>query len=363
MNTSVSNPNKIRVLIVDDSISMRKFFTSLLSYDQKIEVVGDAPDPIMGLELLKKLRPDVMTLDLRMPKMDGLTFLRQAMQEQPTPTLIVSSFATENSKNALKALELGAIDIFPKQILSPGTDIKKVAQQFITKVRLVSSAICSNQIIEKLEPKPQSIDLLPQELRIQLLAFAASTGGTEALKFVLSQLPANIPATLIVQHMQKEFLESYAETLAHVCRFEVKVAVDHAKIEPGKALLAPGDKHMEVCRNGHELFVKIKEGPFIHGVRPSAEPLFLSVAEHFGKKALGVILTGMGADGSNGLLQMKKAGSFNIAQDEKTSVVFGMPRVAIEKGAIDVVLPLQQIAERIIAECSKTSPLSSHKFM
>jgi two-component system, chemotaxis family, protein-glutamate methylesterase/glutaminase len=352
LNKSKNN-KKIRVLIVDDSISMRKFFTSLLSFDPMIEVIGAAPDPFIALDMLVKLRPDVMTLDLHMPKMDGLTFLEKAMAKLPTPTIIISSFAKENSDNALRALALGAIDIFPKQVIIPGSEVETIAQNLIKKVREASSAVMLNQIqnqpVEKHEPLPS----LPTQLKIQILAIAASTGGTEALKVLLSGLPSNIPGTLIIQHMAKEFLPCFADTLSRECQFEVKIAENNDQVIPGRALLAPGDVHMELRRNQNNYFIRLKDGPLIHSLRPSADPLFSSVASNVGKNAMGIILTGMGSDGAAGLFEMKKAGSFNIAQDENTCVVFGMPKEAIAKGGIDVVLPLRRIADRIIAECIK----------
>ena len=358
MKNKVNTKKKIRVLIVDDSISIRKFFTSLLSFDPAIEVVGTAEDSYVALNMLEKLKPDVLTLDLHMPKMDGLTFLEKMMNVCPTPTIIISSFAKENSENAIRALSLGAIDIFPKQVITPGRDVEPIAQALIAKVRTAASAVLNRHIQIQTKPiiKQTAITPLPVETteqKIKIIAVAASTGGTEALRNLLSCLPSNIPGILIVQHMPKEFLISFAETLARVCQFELKIAENNDAVLPGRALLAPGDIHMELLRLQNSYFIRLKEGPLIHGVRPSANPLFSSVARNVGKHALGVILTGMGGDGADGLFEMKKAGSFNIAQDEATSVVFGMPKKAIAKGAIDVVLPIDKISERIIFECSK----------
>ncbi|APJ05111.1 hypothetical protein AXG55_06570 [Silvanigrella aquatica] len=332
---------------------MRKFFTSLLSYDNSIEVVGTAPDPLVALEMLIDLKPDVMTLDLHMPKMDGLTFLEEIMAKNPIPTIIVSSYAKDNSDNALRALSLGALDIFPKQVLSPGMDVEPIARAFIAKIKAAALAVMKNQILKIQVIKQEPIQKLPTKLKIKIIAIAASTGGTEALKVILSRLPPNIPGILIVQHMSAEFLISFAKSLSKFCQFELKLAENNDAIFPGRALLAPGDKHMELVRNQNEYVVRLKEGPLIHGVRPSANPLFSSVARNVGKNALGIILTGMGSDGATGMLEMKKAGGFNIAQDENTSVIFGMPKVAIATGGIDVVLPLHNIADRIVEECLK----------
>jgi two-component system chemotaxis response regulator CheB len=347
---------KIKVLIVDDSISIRKFITSLLSFDQSIEVVGAIDDSFVALEMLEKLKPDVVTLDLHMPKMDGLTFLEKMMKIYPIPTIIISSFAKENSENALKAFSLGAIDIFPKQVISPGLNIEPIAHSLITKVRVAARAILNNKVEIKPVVKQIAIEPLPEitkNQKIKIISIAASTGGTEALRNLLSKLPSNIPGILIVQHMPKEFLLSFAESLGRVCQFELKLAENNDEVLPGRALLAPGDIHMEIIRIQNSYFIRLKEGPLIHGVRPSANPLFSSMARNVGKHGMGIILTGMGGDGAEGLFEMKKAGSFNIAQDEKSCVVFGMPKKAIAKGAIDEVLPLDKIPDRIIIECSK----------
>lgn len=347
----------IKVLIIDDSISMRKFFTSLLSYDTSIEVIATAQDPLEALKIIAEKKPDVLTLDLHMPKMDGFTFLQKMMIQFPTPTIIISSYAKENSDNAIKALSYGAIDIFPKQVIQPGSNVEPIAKELIHKIKLASRVILRRQLKTESIAKKNHISPLPEvkisQQFIKMIAFAASTGGTDALRKILSQLPVNIPSILIVQHMAKEFLQGFANNLANVCQFEVKLAEHNEIIQPGKAYLAPGNVHMEIVRQQHEYNIRLKEGPLIHGVRPSANPLFSSVARNVGKHALGIILTGMGADGSEGLLELKKTGGLTIAQDEDTSVVFGMPKKAIAKGAVDLVLPLSQIAETILIECSK----------
>ncbi|MGY3804348.1 protein-glutamate methylesterase/protein-glutamine glutaminase [Pigmentibacter ruber] len=351
---------KIKVLIIDDSISMRKFFSSLLSFDHQIEVIATAQDPFEAFKIIEQKKPDVITLDLHMPKMDGFTFLQKMMQQYPTPTIIISSYAKENSENALKALTYGAIDIFPKQVIQPGSNVEVIAKELIHKVKLAARISLKPLLkIESIVTKKQHINPLPRnpinKQAIKLIAIAASTGGTDALRKILSQLPENIPSILIVQHMAKEFLQGFANNLNNVCQFKVKLAEQNETIEPGKAYLAPGDLHMEILRQQHNYIIRLKEGPLIQGVRPSANPLFSSVARNVGKYALGIILTGMGADGSDGLLELKKVGSLTIAQDEETSVVFGMPKKAIAKGAVDLVLPLNTIAEKIILECSDSS--------
>ncbi len=347
----------IKVLIIDDSISMRKFFTSLLSYDAGIEVIATAQDPLEAMQIIAEKKPDVLTLDLHMPKMDGFTFLQKMMQQFPTPTIIISSYAKENSDNAIKALSYGAIDIFPKQVIQPGSNVEPIAKDLIHKIKMAARVVLRPQLKTESVAKKSHVEPLPvvksKQQFIKMITFAASTGGTDALRKILSQLPINIPSILIVQHMAKEFIAGFANNLGNVCQFEVKVAEHNETILPGKAYLAPGNVHLEVMRQQHDYFIRLQEGPLIHGVRPSANPLFSSVARNVGKHALGIVLTGMGADGSEGLLELKKAGGLTIAQDEDSSVVFGMPKKAIAKGAVDLVLPLNKISETIVMECSK----------
>lgn len=341
--------DKIRVLIVDDSAIVRKMLARLLSSDPQIEVVGWAPDPYIAREKLFELKPDVMTLDIEMPRMDGITFLNKVMKHRPTRTLVISSLSKRGSEMALRAFEVGAIDVIEKPSIDVQSSLESQAKVIIDKVKVVARAnLVGYQQKIKTQPVSAQVSASLGQTTHQILAFASSTGGTEALRVVLSHLPPNIPGTLIVQHMPPVFTNSYANSLNKLCPFEVKEAKDGDKVVPGQVLLAPGNYHMELNRSGAFYFVQLHQKPFLHGVRPAADYLMKSVANKAGKNAVGVILTGMGRDGADGLLAMKNSGSYNIAQDEKSCVVFGMPKEAIEIGAIDKVITLERIAGEIV---------------
>jgi two-component system chemotaxis response regulator CheB len=341
---------RIRVLVVDDSAVVRKLLTALLSTDPGIEVVGTAPDPIVARDKLVRLAPDVMTLDLEMPRMDGLTFLEKVMQHFPTRTLVISSLSTAGSAVALRALELGAVDVMAKPAIDVAAGIGKLAATVVERVRtvaaarLVRAAIAQPAASERRAPR-QTLG----ETTHKVLALAASTGGTEALKQVLAKLPANAPGTVIVQHMPAAFTRAFAAALDKICAFEVREAVDGDRLLPGLALLAPGNFHMELIRDGAFYHVRLHQQPLLHGVRPAADYLLRSVAANAGANAIGVVLTGMGKDGADGLLAMRNAGAHTVAQDEASSVVYGMPRAAFEAGAVQSVLPLDQIGSALAA--------------
>ncbi|OFZ22922.1 MAG: chemotaxis response regulator protein-glutamate methylesterase [Bdellovibrionales bacterium GWB1_55_8] len=339
---------KTRVLIVDDSSVVRTLLSRILASDPDIEVVGTAPDPYVARDKLVALKPDVMTLDIEMPRMDGLTFLEKVMKHFPTRTVIISSLSTAQSATALRALELGAIDVLEKPALDVTKALNTMADDIRAKVKTAACARLRQPLLHSPVATPAVTNRSLIRTTHQILAIASSTGGTEALKVVLSRLPEDIPGTVIVQHMPPVFTRTYADHLQQLCRFEVKEAEDGDRILPGRALLAPGNFHMEVTRNGAYYHVKLHQEPILHGVRPAADYLMNSVAKYAGANAIGLILTGMGRDGAAGLLNMKKAGSFNIAQDESTCVVFGMPKAAIEAGAIDAVLPLERIHDKIL---------------
>lgn len=348
---------KIRVLLVDDSAVIRTMLQKILSSDPDIEVVGTAPDPYVGREKLVALKPDVMILDIEMPKMDGITFLTKVMEHFPTRTIIFSSLSLERSEVALKCLEVGAIDTMAKPAIDVTKGVLAFKDELIAKVKMVAKS--------KLPVKKKSLSLVGSnpvakthvptsgallKTTHQILAIASSTGGTEALKVLLAGLPADIPGTVIVQHMPAVFTKTYAEHLNKMFPFEVKEAEDGDKVLPGRVLIAPGDFHMEIVRSGGYYNVKLHQQPAMHGVRPAADYLLKSVAHYAGSNAIGVVLTGMGKDGAQGLLEMKKAGSYNLAQNEETCVIFGMPKVAIEVGAIDKVMPLDDIASEVIKQ-------------
>lgn len=342
---------KIKVLIVDDSSVIRTLFTKILSSDPELEVVGTAPDPYIAREKVISLQPDVITLDIEMPKLDGISFLKALMKSHPVRTIVISSLSTANSEMALQALSSGAIDVMAKPAIDVSKNIEALRQEIIQRVKVVarSKLISAPSTTISAASKAIASKALGQTTH-QILAIASSTGGTEALKEVLPRLPEDTPGILMVQHMPPVFTKSYAETLNKLCPFHVKEAEDGDRVLPGLALLCPGNYHMELTRSGAYYYVKLHQEPALHGVRPAADYLMSSVAKYAGKNAIGVVLTGMGKDGAKGLEDMRAAGSYNIAQNEETCVVYGMPKEAVERGAIDKVLPLQQIADEILIQ-------------
>lgn len=347
----------INVLIVDDSALVRKLLTEELNKQKDIEVVGTAINPYVAREKIVELKPDVLTLDLEMPRMDGLSFLSKLMKHYPMPVVVVSSLTPKNSENALNALRLGAVDV----ICKPGSaySTQNISHEIVKAIRAASVARFDklHHLPEKRQPAAREQRTQP-ELKLvhttnKLIAIGSSTGGTRALEAVLTELPATMPGIVIVQHMPPVFTRSFAERLNTICAVNVKEAEDRDLIQPGQVLIAPGNQHMLVEKSGAKYYTRIKQGPPVHHHRPSVDVLFNSVAQAAGVNATGVILTGMGADGAKGLLAMKEKGAHTIGQDEGTSVVYGMPKVAYELGAVDEVLPLQKIAGAIISHSNK----------
>lgn len=344
----------IKVLVIDDSAMIRKVFSSELEKDPEIEVVGTAPDPIVGRDKIVQLRPDVITLDIEMPRMDGLTFLEKLMTHYPMPVVVVSSLAKKGGDVALRAMELGAVEVISK----PGSaySVGDMSEQLIEKVKAASKV--------KVFKKPDSRHAFNTEHPVtptalsmvkttnKIVAIGASTGGTDALREVISKFPANFPPTVVVQHMPANFTKAFADRLNQLCEVEVKEAVDGEYLSVGKVLIAPGNKHMEIRRSGANYYVALIDGPMMFHQRPAVEILFNSVAKYAGKNAIGVILTGMGKDGAVGLLNMRQAGANTIAQDEKSCIVFGMPKEAIDVGAAQVIKPLQSITQTILDFCN-----------
>jgi len=340
---------KARVLVVDDSALMRELLTALLSKDEGLEVVGTAADPISAWNKIQTLNPDVLTLDVEMPKMDGLTFLEKLMRARPVPVVMVSTLTERGCDTTLRALELGAIDYVTKPKLDVTRNTLELASEIASKVK---AAACAKP--RRRQRPPAAAGGPPGVLRApgallkstqQVIAIAASTGGTEALREVLCALPSDAPGIVIVQHMPLRFTQAFAQRLNGLCKINVREAQHGDRIVAGLALLAPGDRHMQVVRSGAIYSVHLSDGPPVGHHRPSADVLFESCARCLGANAVAVVLTGMGADGARGLHTMKKAGARTIAQDEATSVVFGMPREAILTGAVDHVLPLDRVAE------------------
>ncbi len=322
---------QIKVLIVDDSAIVRKVFSEELSRYPDIQVVGTAPDPFAARDKIVFLKPDVITLDIEMPRMDGLTFLKKLMKFHPMPVIIVSSLTPKGGKLTLEAMDLGAVDVIAK----PGSaySVGDMSAQLAEKIRGASRArINRSPVRENIETeRVESIKALAQTTN-QVIAIGASTGGTEALKVVLTRMPPNSPGIVVVQHMPASFTTAFAERLNSLCQITVKEARDNDSVTNGTALIAPGNFHMILRRSGARYYVEIKTGPMVHHQRPAVDILFKSTAKNAGANAIGVILTGMGADGAEGLLEMKKTGARTIAQDEASCVVFGMPKEAIKMG-------------------------------
>lgn len=351
---------KIRVLTVDDSALMRQVLATLLSKDPGIEVIGSAPDPFIAREKIKALNPDVLTLDVEMPKMDGLTFLEKLMRGHPMPVVMVSSLTEVGCQTTLRALELGAVDFITKPKIDLREGMEEVAQDLIAKVKAAAQAkVRRMEGGGKGEAKPLASNCLslPPSAMIKttdtIIAIGSSTGGTEAVKDVLMALPPNTPPILITQHMPERFTKTWADRMNSLCRISVKEAEDGDSVLPGHALVAPGSYHMTLVRSGARYTVRINQDPPVNRHRPSVDVMFASVAQYAGANAVGVILTGMGGDGAKEMLAMKQAGAFTIAQDEASCVVFGMPKEAIKLGGVDKILPLSEIPAAIVAYVSK----------
>ncbi|MCB2183633.1 MAG: chemotaxis response regulator protein-glutamate methylesterase [Desulfobulbaceae bacterium] len=342
----------IRVLIVDDSSLVRNILNAGLSRDPYIQVVGSAPDPYVARDMIVKFKPDVMTLDVEMPRMDGVEFLRKLMPQYPIPVVMVSSLTQRGKQITLDALDAGAVDFVSK----PSTDIARGLEGMIgelcTKIKIASTANVSHW--------KGRTDLLPFKNRIQgnkslaestdkVIAIGASTGGTEAIRTVISAFPAATPGVVIVQHMPAGFTKLFAERLNSLCAMQVKEAESGDRIMPGRVLIAPGEKHMKVSRSGGIYKVDCREGEKVNGHCPSVGVLFESIAQHVGANAVGVMLTGMGSDGADSMVSMRKAGARTVAQDEKSSVVFGMPKEAYKRGGAEKLMPLIEIAGEVIS--------------
>ena len=335
---------RIKVLVVDDSAVVRSFVQQVVNSDPDMQIVAWAPDPFVARQKIIDHQPDVMVLDVEMPRMDGISFLAKVMQHKPTKTLIFSSLTLANSPLVLKAFEAGAVDVMAKPDTNVSTGLAAIANELVTRIKAVASAKLPTPRVLDRAALPRTATKALDKTTHRLIAIASSTGGTEALKDVLPLFPADIPGIVIVQHMPPVFTKAFASSLQKLCPFEVREAVDGDKVIPGRALLAPGNFHMELQRRGGYYHVVLHQQPLMHGVRPAADFLFKTVAMHAGSNALGIILTGMGKDGAEGLKAMRDAGAWTIAQNEQTCVVYGMPKVAIEIGAACEILPLESIA-------------------
>ncbi len=336
--------SKTKVLIVDDSALMRQVLTDVLSADSELEVVGTAPNPYVAWDKIQQTNPDVLTLDVEMPRMDGLTFLEKLLAFRPLPVVMVSSLTEQNSETTFRALELGAVDFVTKPKLDILTGTMAHAREIITKVKAAARA--RPQVGSP--PRPHRIASCGFRTTHKVIAIGASTGGCEAIAAMLGALPADAPGVVAVIHMPEGFTKSFAARLDKNCAIRVAEAKDNDRVLPGHALIAPGNFHLRVVRSGTTVVVRVESGPPVNRHRPSVDVLFESCAQHLGANAVGAILTGMGNDGARGLLAMRRAGARTIAQDESTCVVFGMPKEAIACGAAEQVLPLERIPHALL---------------
>jgi two-component system chemotaxis response regulator CheB len=358
---------KTRVVVVDDSALVRSLLTEIINRQSDMECIGSASDPFAAREMIRNLNPDVITLDVEMPRMDGIDFLSKLMRLRPMPVVMVSTLTERGAEVTLKALELGAVDFVAKPKIGVADGLKQLADEITDKIRIASKARVSKPqaaapsapgAAAAARPAPVSIGRLSTE---KLIFIGASTGGTEATREVLMSLPPDSPGVVITQHMPPGFTRSYANRLDGLCKIRVKEAVDGERILPGHAYIAPGGFHLSVERSGANYIARVTDGEPVNRHKPSVEVLFESAARVVGQNALAIMLTGMGADGAKAMRTMKDAGSYNVCQDEATCVVFGMPREAINHGAAHEVLPLGKIAGHIIERLRSTSGLSLNR--
>lgn len=338
----------IRVLVVDDSAVVRKIFTGELSRDPSITIVGTAPDPYIARDKIVKLKPDVITLDVEMPRMDGISFLRKLMKHYPVPTIVVSSLTPKGGDLALEALDAGAVDVMCK----PGAaySVSDMSVELIEKIKAASCVKLAKPASSAKAGTTSRKPLALTKTTNKVIAIGSSTGGTQALQELLPTLPRNTPGIMVVQHMPENFTRAFADRLNEGCAIEVSEAKDGDSVVPGRVLIAPGNYHMMLCRSGANYFVRVRKGPLVNRHRPSVEVLFKSVAKYAGANSVGVILTGMGDDGASGIKEMKLNGAFTIAQDEASCVVFGMPKEAIRLGGIDKVESLDRIPQTMLSQ-------------
>lgn len=349
---------KIKVLIVDDSALVRNALSDVLSSDPDIEVMATASDPFVAANKMRSAVPDVITLDVEMPRMDGITFLRKIMSQHPIPVVICSTLAGSGTRTAFKALEYGAVEIIEKPSLGTKKFFEESKIRICDTVKAAAMAKAKKITLKKsikVSPKLTADAILPEagnkamaETTEKIIAIGASTGGTEALKVLFEMLPHDAPGMVVVQHMPENFTKAFAKRLDGLCRVSIKEAENNDTVLRGRVLIAPGNDHMLLKRSGARYYVETRQGPLVSRHRPSVDVLFRSTARYAGKNAVGVIMTGMGDDGARGMLEMKQAGASTIAQDEDSCVVFGMPKEAIKKNAADKIVPLEKIAETIL---------------
>lgn len=340
---------KIRVLVIDDSALIRQMLTEILNSRDDIEVVGSAEDPLVAREKIKQLSPDVLTLDIEMPKMTGLQFLKNLMRLRPMPVVMVSTLTERGAPETLEALELGAVDYICKPKAKTETKLRIFADDLVDKVRMASTAR-----VQPFQEKKAAQAIVPITGAFQrIIAVGASTGGTEAIKTLLSTVPSNCPPILITQHIPKVFSTSFAERLNRCLEMEVFEAQEGMIIRPGCVYIAPGDFHLTIATSGAKKVCRIIQTEKVNRHRPAVDVMFNSILDYYGSKVVAVMLTGMGADGANGMLRLKQAGAITYAQDQATSVVWGMPQAAFNIGAVDEVLPLQNISQQMLKSAQK----------
>lgn len=349
----------IKVLIIDDSALIRTLLSEIINKQPDMEVVGTAPDPLVAREKIKALNPDVLTLDVEMPKMDGLVFLEKLMRLRPMPVVMVSSLTEKSSSITLQALELGAVDFVTKPKIDIRNGLQEYAQELAEKIRGAAKArlrqtVPRNAAHSTVEQKNSADVVLAAEHRTfatteKVILLGASTGGTEALKAFLLDVPPDCPGILITQHMPETFTKTFAKRLDSLCRIAVKEAEHGERVLPGHAYLAPGNRHLLLKRSGANYVAELSDGPAVSRHRPSVDVLFRSAANCAGKNAVAVIMTGMGDDGAAGMLEMHQSGAYTLAQDEQSCVVFGMPREAIARGGVDEIAPLPELSRRVSA--------------
>ncbi|HUE10315.1 MAG TPA: chemotaxis response regulator protein-glutamate methylesterase [Steroidobacteraceae bacterium] len=351
--------SRIKVLVVDDSAVVRQLVSALLDADPGIEVIGAVADPILAMARMESIWPDVIVLDIEMPRMDGITFLKKLMSERPTPVVICSILTEKGARTTMEALAAGAVSIITKpkigvkQFLLDSCEdlvaaVKVAALANVKRLRVTSASVSPKHTADVILPAAGDRAMVNTSERV--IAIGTSTGGTRALEAVLSTLPRVSPGIVIVQHMPEKFTAAFAARLNDLCRIEVKEAQNNDRVMWGRALIAPGGKHMLLKRSGSQYYVEVTDGPFVNRHRPSVDVLFRSVAKFAGANALGIIMTGMGDDGAAGMLEMRKAGAHTVAQDEDSCVVFGMPNAAIKRGAVERIVPLSAIGREILQQ-------------
>ena len=365
---------KIRVIVVDDSALVRSLLAEIINRQHDMECIGTANDPLIAREMIRELNPDVITLDVEMPRMDGIDFLGRLMRLRPMPVVMISTLTERGAEVTMRALELGAIDFVAKPRVGVANGLQELASQIVDKIRVAAvaqvrrlavapsgvAAGAASRPAAAARPAPVS-GLLGRISTEKIIAIGASTGGTEAIREVLTHLPADCPAIVITQHMPPGFTTSFAARLNSLCQMTVKEATHGERLLPGHAYIAPGGKHFSITRSGANYVAVVDDAPPVNRHKPSVEVLFKSVAASAGRNAYGIMLTGMGADGATAMREMRDAGSYNLVQDESTCIVFGMPREAIAHGAADEVLPLPQIAHALLTKLRGGSDQVHHR--